>query len=129
MNILDNAINHISSLIKNQQITINTYTIVNVYGMAQEVEESSNILYSHIQPITPIEMKKYTDSTIDSNALYKFFFSNDNAKIIHSFNLALKQSYIIWKDRKFKVYSLRDWYLQNGWAVAYGALLGNEDDR
>lgn len=122
MNILNNALNHISTIAPLQQIILQTFEIQNMFGMSKEVLTKEVSLFSHIQPITPFEIKKYTDFTLDSNKTFKFFFSDDNAKIIHSFDNILANSYLVWLEKKYKIYAIRDWYIQNGWVAAYGTL-------
>ena len=128
MNILNNALNHITTLIANQLITLEVYEIQSEYGMASKVLSVSKDLYSHIQPISPFELKKYTDSTLDSNKAYKFFFCDDNAKVIHSLDLPLQDSVIKWNDKHYKIYAIRDWFIQNGWVAVYATLSENDDD-
>ena len=126
MNILDSALNQINSLVALQKINIETYEIQNLFGMANEVLLRSEVLYTHIQPITPQELKKFSDSTIDSINTFKFFFSGNQASVLHSFNQKLENSYIVWNEKKYKVYAIRDWFLQNGWVAVYGTLINSE---
>ena len=65
-NILADALNSIQGLIKNQSIEIFTYEIKNVSGLPKETITKTLETFAHIQPITPNELKKFTDSTIDS---------------------------------------------------------------
>lgn len=120
-NILADALNSIQGLIKNQSIEIFTYEIKNVSGLPKETITKTLETFAHIQPITPNELKKFTDSTIDSAECYKFFIMGDNAELINSLNLPLKKSYFKWNDRAYKIYAKKDWSL-NGWVCLYATL-------
>ena len=67
---------------------------------------------AHIQPVTPFEIAKLTDSTIDSPAIYRFYFLDDLANVLNS--LESKTSLIKWGDKLFRVNAKSDWS-QNGW--------------
>lgn len=120
-NILADALNAIQSLIKNQRIDIYTYELKNENGLPMETLTKQKATSAHIQPITPNELKKYTDSTIDSSLCYKFFIMGNEAKILNSLDLPLEKSYIRWADNNYKIYAKKDWHL-NGWIVIFATL-------
>ena len=120
-NILADALNSIQSLIQNQKISIYTYSIENNNGLPMETLKKIHSTSAHIQPITPNELKKYTDSTIDSSLCYKFFIVGNEAKITNSLDLPLEKSYIKWGDKNYKIYAKKDWHL-NGWIVIMATL-------
>lgn len=128
MNILESALNNVNGLISNQKIELFKIEIENVNGLASEVLKEKLELYAHIQPITSVEMKKITESTLDSNQCYKIFFINEKAKILSSFNQKIETTYIKWQDKILKAYALRDWYLQNGWLALYVTITNDNLD-
>ena len=111
MNILQNALNHITTLISNQKIKIITEKAINHNGFSvmhsREIETSA-----HIQPVTPQEVEKITESTLGSVAIYRFYFLKDLGSVLSSLNN--ENSLIIWGERTFKAHAKSDWR-QNGW--------------
>ena len=122
MNVLADAINNIQTLTPLQECIIKTYEIGNNKGFASEILTSEAKAYAHIQPITPSELKLFTDSTLDSAKCYKLFFVNDNAKLVNSLDLPIENSYIEWQGLTLKVYGIRDWYFVNGWVAIYATI-------
>ena len=111
MNILQNALNHITALISNQKITIITEKSTNSNGFA--VVESSEVeTIAHIQPVTPREVEKIADGSLGNVAIYRFYFLKDLAEVLSSLNN--ENSLIIWGNRTFKAHSKSDWS-GNGW--------------
>lgn len=111
MNILQNALNHITALISNQKITIITEKSTNSNGFA--VVESKEVeTIAHIQPVTPREVEKIADGSLGNVAIYRFYFLKDLAEVLSSLNN--ENSTIIWGNRTFKAHSKSDWS-QNGW--------------
>ena len=111
MNILQNALNHITALISNQKIIIITEKSINQNGFA--VVESSEVdTIAHIQPVTPREVEKIADGSLGNVAIYRFYFLKDLAEVLSSLNN--ENSLIIWGNRTFKAHSKSDWS-QNGW--------------
>ena len=111
MNILQNALNHITALIRNQKIKIITEKSINQNGFA--VVESSEVeTIAHIQPVTPREVEKIADGSLGSVAIYRFYFLKDLAEALSSLNN--ENSTIIWGNRTFKAHAKSDWS-QNGW--------------
>ena len=111
MNILQNALNHITALIRNQKIKIITEKSINQNGFA--VVESSEVeTIAHIQPVTPREVEKIADGSLGSVAIYRFYFLKDLAEVLSSLNN--DNSFIIWGNRTFKAHAKSDWS-QNGW--------------
>ena len=111
MNILQNALNHITALISNQKITIITEKAVNNNGFAS-VESSEVETIAHIQPLTPREVEKIADGSLGNVAIYRFYFLKDLGQVLSSLNN--ENSLIIWGNRTFKAHSKSDWS-QNGW--------------
>lgn len=122
MNVLADAINNIQTLAPLQECIIKTYEIGNNKGFANEMLTNEVKAYAHIQPITPSELKLFTDSTLDSAKCYKFFFIGENAKLIHSLDLPIENSYIEWQGLTIRVYGIRDWYFVNGWVAIYATI-------
>ena len=111
MNILQNALNHITALIRNQKIKIITEKSVNSNGFA--VVESNEVeTIAHIQPVTPREIEKIADGSLGSVAIYRFYFLKDLGQVLSSLNN--ENSTIIWGNRAFKAHAKSDWS-QNGW--------------
>ena len=111
MNILQNALNHITALIRNQKITIITEKATNSNGFA--VVESKEVeTIAHIQPVTPREVEKIADGSLGSVAIYRFYFLKDLGSVLSSLNN--ENSTIIWDNRTFKAHAKSDWS-QNGW--------------
>lgn len=122
MNVLADAINNIQTLAPLQECIIKTYEIGNNKGFANEMLTNEVKAYAHIQPTTPSELKLFTDSTLDSAKCYKFFFIGENAKLIHSLDLPIENSYIEWQGLTIRVYGIRDWYFVNGWVAIYATI-------
>ena len=122
MNVLADAINNIQTLAPLQECIIKTYYIGNNKGFANEMLTNEVKAYAHIQPITPSELKFFTDSTLDSAKCYKFFFIGDNARLINSLDLPIENSYIEWQGLTIRVYGIRDWYFVNGWVAIYATI-------
>ena len=111
MNILQNALNHITALIRNQKIKIITEKATNSNGFA--VVESKEVeTIAHIQPVTPREVEKIADGSLGNVAIYRFYFLKDLGQVLSSLNN--ENSLIIWDNRTFKAHSKSDWS-QNGW--------------
>ena len=111
MNILQNALNHITALIRNQKIKIITEKATNSNGFA--VVESKEVeTIAHIQPVTPREVEKIADGSLGNVAIYRFYFLKDLGSVLSSLNN--ENSTIIWGERTFKEHAKRDWS-QNGW--------------
>ena len=111
MNILQNALGHITSLISNQKIKIITEKAINHNGFS--VMHSREIeTIAHIQPVTPQEVEKITESTLGSIAIYRFYFLKDLGSVLSFLNN--ENSLIIWGERTFKAHAKSDWS-QNGW--------------
>ena len=111
MNILQNALNHITALIRNQKITIITEKAVNSNGFAV-VESKELETIAHIQPVTPREVEKIADGSLGSVAIYRFYFLKDLGQVLSSLNNENRTT--IWGERTFKAHSKSDWS-QNGW--------------
>lgn len=111
MNLLNEALPSIQGLIKNQKITIKTLKIENVRGFsyvsADEVET-----IAQIQPLTPFDIEKITQGTLDSKSFFNFWIFGNLAKVLNSLNYT--DCEIIWGKRVFSVFSKDDWS-QNGW--------------
>lgn len=121
LNVLAHALNSMQGLIANQKTDIFTYEVKNENGLPKETVKKYLSAFAHIQPITPTELKKYTDSTIDTAQCYKFFILGDNAVIINSLNLPLEKSYFLWNEKVYKIYAKKDWSL-NGWICLYATI-------
>ena len=121
LNVLAHALNSMQGLIANQKTDIFTYEVKNENGLPRETIKKYLSAFAHIHPITPTELKKYTDSTIDTAQCYKFFILGDNAVIINSLNLPLEKSYFLWNEKVYKIYAKKDWSL-NGWICLYATL-------
>ena len=111
MNILQNALNHITALIRNQKIKIITEKSINHNGFSvihsREIET-----IAHVQPVTPQEVERITEGTLGSVAIYRFYFLKDLGSVLSSLNN--ENSLIIWGERTFKAHAKSDWS-QNGW--------------
>lgn len=127
MNLLKSALSVITGIIPMQKTIIKTYELHGVNGFATHQVVSEVEVYAHIQPISPVEYKKLTNSTIDSVECYKLYYTDNNAQIIHSLDHPIEQSVIEWNGRMLKAYAKRDWYKQNGWIAIYVTITENEE--
>lgn len=125
MNVLSNALNTIQTLTPSEPVTLIISNIENKKGFTHTFKKELTNIYAHIQPITPAELKKYTDSTLDSNMCYKFYFIGKQAQILNSV-LDLKTTQIKWRDKILNTYAIKDWHLQNGWIVIYATIAENK---
>ena len=123
MNILKNALKHIQALIQNQRIVIINEVITNNNGFAN-VESVELETIAHIQPVSPFEIAKITSSTIDSPAIYRFYFLDNLANVLNS--LENKASVIRWDDKLFRVKAKADWS-QNGWIKVTAHQIVNDE--
>lgn len=121
MNLLANALNTIQTLTPSEPITLIISNIENRKGFQHTSTQEISNIYAHIQPITPAELKKYTDSTLDSNMCYKFYFIGKHAQVLNSI-ANLNATEIKWRDKTLKTYGAKDWYLQNRWVVIYATI-------
>lgn len=122
INVLNEAIFSIkNTLIKQENIIIKNYVITNIEGSANYSLVNQIHTKAHIQPFTPREIKKYTETTIDSAFNYKFFILGKNVRVIYSNNVKLENSIIIWDKKEFRSYGIRDWSNNsiNGWICIY----------
>lgn len=111
MNILQNALSHITSLISNQKIKIITEKSINHNGFSvihsREIET-----IAHVQPVTPQEVESIVNGNLGGVAIYRFYFLKDLGSVLSSLNN--ENSLIIWGERTFKAHAKSDWS-QNGW--------------
>ena len=111
MNILQNALNHITALISNQKIKIITEKAINHNGFSvlhtREIET-----IAHIQPVTPQEVESIANGSLGGVGIYRFYFLKDLGSVLSS--LSNENSLIIWGERTFKAHAKSDWS-QNGW--------------
>ena len=121
MNVLLEALEGVSDLIPYEPIKIISYSQTIVDGFPEDVETETNS-FSHIQPLTPFEKKKITDSTLDSKSCYKFYILDNLVEVLNGLNQT--DSYIIWDNRKFNIFSKND-YSANGWIQVIGAEIKN----
>lgn len=121
MNLLANALNTIQTLTPSEPITLIISSIENRKGFQHTTKQEITNIYAHIQPITPAELKKYTDNTIDSNMCYKFYFIGKHAQVLNSI-ANLNATEIKWRNKTLKTYGVKDWYLQNGWVAIYATI-------
>ncbi len=117
MNVLLESLEGASDLIKYAPIemTSRKQTIVDGFPEYTEVKTNS---FSHIQPLTPFEKKKSTDSTLDSKSCYKFYILDNLVEVLNGLNQT--DCYITWNNRKFNIFSKDDWSA-NGWIKVIGA--------
>lgn len=121
MNVLLEALEGVSDLIPYAPIKIVSYKQTIVDGFPEDVETETNS-FSHIQPLTPFEKKKITDSTLDSKSCYKFYILDNLVEVLNGLNQT--DSYIVWDNRKFNIFSKND-YSANGWIQVIGAEIKN----
>ena len=111
MNILQNALNHITALISNQKIKIITEKAINHNGFSvlhsREIET-----IAHVQPVTPQEVESIANGSLGGVVIYRFYFLKDLGSVLSSLNN--ENSLIIWGERTFKAHAKSDWS-QNGW--------------
>ena len=121
MNVLLEALEGVSDLIPYAPIKIISHKQTIVDGFPEDVEIETDS-FSHIQPLTPFEKKKITDSTLDSKSCYKFYILDNLVEVLNGLNQT--DSYIVWDNRKFNIFSKND-YSSNGWIQVIGAELKN----
>ena len=121
MNVLLEALEGVGDLIPTQpiQIIAKTKTIVDGFP---EVSETTINSFAHIQPLTPFEVKKLTDSTLDSKSAYQFWLLDDLVQVLNMLNNT--DSQIVFNNRRFNIYSKNDWSA-NGWIQVIGAEVSN----
>lgn len=117
INVLNEALPNVEVLIPRKKITIIKREMINDDGFPVTTESELSTL-AHIQPLTPFEVAKLTDSTLDSKSVYKFYFLGDLAQVTNFLNNVNCE--ILAENRRFSVYSKDDW-IANGWlkVIAY----------
>lgn len=121
--LLDEALDLIDDLIPRQGITIVTETSEMVNGFPQTTEDELETI-AHIQPLTPFEVKKLTESVTGSNEYYRFWIVGDLAQVKTFVNN--ESTVIEWNGKEYKIFSKSDWSL-NGWIEVIGTLEGVEN--
>ena len=120
-NVLASAMPHIGRLVAPREVEIVSYEIRIEMGVVYDNLEKRSKMQAHIQPITPQELKKYTDSTTDLARTYKFFFLANDARLLSSLQIQKGKSVIIFDGREYSVFGVRDWFAQNGWVCVYAS--------
>ena len=117
MNVLYEALEGVDNLIARAKITIitKTQTIEDGFPTETEVEIYT---FAHIQPLDPFEIKKLSDSTLDSRSNYRFWILDNLVEVLNFLNNT--KSEIIWNNRRFSIYSKNDWS-SNGWIEVIGS--------
>lgn len=121
INVLERALTSISSVTPQVEVEIVSYETRIEMGVVYDNLESRAKLWAHMQPITAQELAKYTDRTLDLARTYKFFFLQENARILSSLQIAKGKSKLIYDGRELIVYGVRDWQKQNGWVCVYAS--------
>ncbi len=119
-NLLNEAINGVSSLLPLQKITIKQIKreIVNGFPTSTSEELES---YAHAQPLTPAELAKLGE-TLKAKIAYKFYINKDLIEVLHF--LSNSEAKILWDSKEFEVYSKDDWS-QNGWIKVIATAVAN----
>lgn len=121
INVLERALTSISSVTPQIEVEIVSYETNIEMGVVYDNLEKRSKMQAHIQPITPQELKKYTDSTTDLARTYKFFFLANDARLLSSLQIQKGKSVIIFDGREYSVFGVRDWFAQNGWVCVYAS--------
>ena len=121
INVLERALTSISSVTPPVEVEIVSYETRIEMGVVYDNLEKRSKMQAHIQPITPQELKKYTDSTTDLARTYKFFFLANDARLLSSLQIQKGKSVIIFDGREYSVFGVRDWFAQNGWVCVYAS--------
>lgn len=121
INVLERALTSISSVTPPVEVEIVSYETRIEMGVVYDNLEKRSKMQAHIQPITPQELKKYTDSTTDLARTYKFFFLANDARLLSSLQIQKGKSVIIFDGREYSVFGVRDWFSQNGWVCVYAS--------
>lgn len=122
INVLESALNAISSVYPSENIEIINKDISYNQGYAQ-TSETSEKTHAHIQPLSDSETQLYSQSTTDSTKLLKFYIlaKKDNKILISKIDP--KQSFIKWNNELYRIFSLNNRVL-DGWVCCVGALVG-----
>lgn len=121
MNVLLEALEGVSDLIPYQEIKILTKKQIIEDGFPQTVETEESA-FAHIQPLSPFEVAKLTDSTLDSRSYYRFWILDNLVEVLNMLNQT--QSFIIFNNRKLEIFSKNDWSA-NGWIEVIGTEVKN----
>lgn len=121
MNVLLEALEGVSDLIPYQEIKILTKKQIIEDGFPQTVETEENA-FAHIQPLSPFEVTKLTDSTLDSRSYYRFWILDNLVEVLNMLNQT--QCFIIFNNRKLEIFSKNDWSA-NGWIEVIGTEVKN----
>lgn len=115
-NVLLEALEGVSDLIPPVQVKIITQiqVIENGFPVSTDSEYET---FAHCQPLTSFEVRKLTDSTLDSRSYYRFWILGDLVQVLNMLNQT--QCYISWVNRKFSIFSKDDW-AGNGWIEVIG---------
>lgn len=126
INVLQNALNAVSSVYPVDNIEIINKEISYNQGYA-ETTQTKEATHAYIQPLTDTEANQYANGTLDATKLFKFYIlTKKNNQVLIS-KLSPTQSLILWKNEKYRIFSLNDRTL-DGWACCIGALHGLNND-
>lgn len=122
INVLERALTSISSVTPPVEVEIVTHETRVEMGVVYDTLAKRTKLWAHLQPVTPSELKKYSDSTLDLARVCKFFFLENEARVLSALQLEKSKSVVIYDGREYGVFGVRDWFAQNGWVCVYASL-------
>lgn len=122
MNVLNEALNGVSTLMPLQKITLITQRRELVKGFTQTTTDKVDAV-AHIQPLTPSEVAKIGGGEVLSAKIaQKFYIRGDNAQILSSLHNA--DTLIEWDGKQWQAYS-KDDYSLNGWVKIIATAVQN----
>jgi hypothetical protein len=122
MNVLNEALNGVSTLMPLQKITLITQRRELVKGFTQTTTDKVDAV-AHIQPLTPSEVAKIGGGEVlNAKIAQKFYIRGDNAQILSSLHNA--DTLIEWDGKQWQAYS-KDDYSLNGWVKIIATAVQN----
>lgn len=121
MNVLLEALEGVGDLIAPVPIIIEKEEQILTNGFPVTTSTTYDT-YAHIQPLTPFEITKLTDSSLDSRSFFRFWILGDLIKVLNMLNQTMCS--ITFENRKFTIFSKDDW-VGNGWIEVVGTEVKN----
>lgn len=125
-NVLLSALNPISTLIPLQKVSIENNEVKIVKGIPVKSPLQSIECKAHIQARNPANLKIGEGGTQESTDLYDVWLLGDNLSLIYQKLKINKESYLIWGNKRCKIYAKNDYSL-NGWIECEMSTVGYVD--
>lgn len=125
-NVLSSALKPISTLIPLQKVIIENDEVIIEKGIPIRSQLESFECMAHIQSKNPTELKLTEAGASESVDLYDIWLMGDNLSLIYQKLKSNKESYLIWQNKRCRIYAKSDYSL-NGWIECEMSTIGYID--